>query len=192
MGSAGGLFVFRDQNLNFKEAQELSLYGFLAVFFSYLFSKLVILELRYSGTDPSRFRLDIPDLIYHPFDGLVSHGAPIGYSDFYRPHTWKQTQSKCIHELHASCGFSCACLSARSDHIRCRPTYAPDESRLFWSWGKPGILTMEAHARKKMASWISSLNLCQTLMMCIWPGGGYSTLSWVWMWSPKCWPPPYN
>ena len=46
---------------------------------------------------------------------------------FCRPHTRKQTQTKCVHDLRAPCGVS------RSD----RSTCARDNLRLFWSQEKP-------------------------------------------------------
>ena len=50
-------------------------------------------------------------------NGDVSHGAPIGGIWFCRPNTWKQTQTKCVPNLHAPCGISCVFIFTR------RPQY---------------------------------------------------------------------
>ena len=108
----------------------------------------------------------------------------LGYSDFYRPHTQKRTQTKCVHNLRVPCGIArmfthaqtstyapdktteidankmrcCVafytCLSSRSD---CS-TYIPDESCLHvcWSREKHDYHQLEPHARIKMAQVLGS------------------------------------
>ena len=87
-----------------------------------------------------------------PCNGVFSHGAPIGgYLVLFADHTWKQMQTKCIHDLHVLCGIS-RMLSSHSH----RSTYAPDESRLFWLRENPEYPQFEPHARIEMVQVLGS------------------------------------
>ena len=92
-------------------------------------------------------------------DGVVNHGAQIGVFQFFanhiRGHKCKQNTSTiftCHMALHT-------CLSSRSDGS----TYAPNESRLFWSQEKTLDFEFEPHAGIKMAQILRS-----PLYMCVW------------------------
>ena len=61
-------------------------------------------------------------------------GLKLGVFGFCRPHTQKQTQNKCVHDLHAHAAL-CPCLSSCLDHRQV--TCTPDEPQLFWLQGKP-------------------------------------------------------
>ena len=52
---------------------------------------------------------EIPYLVYHPENGVVRYGAQI--RGLCRPHTQKQTQNKCVHDLHMYSAAFYACLS---------------------------------------------------------------------------------
>ena len=92
----------------------------------------------------------------------------LGYSGFCWPQVLKQTQrnSSMIFEC---CAAFHTCLSSRSD---CS-TYAPDESRLFWSQEKPEYPQFEPHARIKMAQVLGSL-----VYICGWISLVWNNYSW--------------
>ena len=64
-----------------------------------------------------------------PCNGVISHGAPMGgiwvFAD--HTHTWKQTQTKCVHDLCVPCGISHVFIFSLKPQLM-QMTYAPDES----------------------------------------------------------------
>ena len=94
---------------------------------------------------------EIPDLVYHLCNGVVSHGAQIGGIWGFADHTGRNT-----HKQNSFTIFFAAfpvCLFSSSD----RSTYAPEESRLFWSWEKPKYPQFEPRAGIKVAQVLGSI-----------------------------------
>ena len=87
-----------------------------------------------------------------PCNGVVSHGAPIGGFRVFADHTRGNKHKQNVSMIFAPRAAFYACLSSHSD----RSTYAPDESRLFWSQEKLEYPQFEPHAGIKMVQVLAS------------------------------------
>ena len=87
-----------------------------------------------------------------PCNGVFSHGAQIGGIWDYADHTRRNKHKQNASTIFARRKAFHACFSSHSDRF----TYAPEESRLFWSLEKPKYSQFELHARIKMAQVLGS------------------------------------
>ena len=101
-----------------------------------------------------RYRKEIPELLYcSVWWRHQSWSSNWGYSGFCQPHTQKQTQTKCVHNLHALCGVShMFILTLRPQYIR---TWLITVILIFRK--KPEYPQLEPHAAIKMAQVLGSL-----------------------------------
>ena len=103
-----------------------------------------------------RYTLEIPDLLYRQFNGIVSHGAlSLGVFRFLQ--TWRgksKCKNQCVHNLCASCCVLCVC------HLHAQTVVDAETNCGYFDYEKKKNSEdpqFEPHAGIKMAQVLGSL-----------------------------------